>query len=80
MYPRCIGGARACPPEDCGGVDGYAEFLRAIANPKHPEHRAMREWSGGRFDADNFDPGSVVFDDPKKRWKTAFGDRGNQAP
>ncbi len=22
-YPQCIGGAGACPPEDCGGVEGY---------------------------------------------------------
>ncbi|PVA08624.1 plasmid pRiA4b ORF-3 family protein [Pelagivirga sediminicola] len=22
-YPMCIGGAGACPPEDCGGVHGY---------------------------------------------------------
>ncbi len=22
-YPVCIGGSGACPPEDCGGVDGY---------------------------------------------------------
>lgn len=22
-YPSCIGGAGACPPEDCGGLDGY---------------------------------------------------------
>ena len=22
-YPRCIGGAGACPPEDCGGPDAY---------------------------------------------------------
>eukprot|EP01027_Heterolobosea_sp_BB2_P010458 GEZU01015348.1.p1 GENE.GEZU01015348.1~~GEZU01015348.1.p1 ORF type:complete len:213 (-),score=25.73 GEZU01015348.1:101-739(-) len=29
-YPRCIGGARACPPEDCGGAAGYAEFLDKV--------------------------------------------------
>ena len=22
-YPRCVGGAGACPPEDCGGPDAY---------------------------------------------------------
>ncbi len=53
-YPRCIGGARACPPEDVGGVWGYADFLVAIGDPKHPEHKDMREWCGGQFDAENF--------------------------
>ena len=22
-YPQCVGGAGACPPEDCGGPDAY---------------------------------------------------------
>lgn len=74
VYPRCVGGARACPPEDCGGVDGYANYLRAMANKKHPEHTEMLQWRGP-FDADAFDPRAVVFDDPRKRWKTAFGPR-----
>jgi hypothetical protein len=26
-YPRCVGGERACPPEDCGGVHGFAEIV-----------------------------------------------------
>ena len=26
-YPRCIGGAGACPPEDCGGPEGYLAGL-----------------------------------------------------
>jgi len=72
-YPRCTGGAGSCPPEDCGGVDGFAEFLRVIANPRHPEHEEMLQWSAGRFKADAFDPSAVVFEDPKKRWKIAFG-------
>ena len=37
-YPVCLDGARACPPEDCGGVTGYDDLLRALADPSHPEH------------------------------------------
>jgi hypothetical protein len=70
--PRCVGGARACPPEDCGGVPGYEEFLDAIADPRHPEHAAMVEWSGHAYDPDAFDPTKVVFDDPRQRWTRAF--------
>jgi hypothetical protein len=72
-YPRCLAGARRCPPEDCGGVHGYAEFLEAIADPKHPDHEEMRAWAG-TFDPDDFTPSKVKFDDPKKRWKKAFRD------
>ncbi|MEW4568360.1 plasmid pRiA4b ORF-3 family protein [Tautonia sp. JC769] len=54
-YPRCVGGARACPPEDCGGVWGYADFLDAIADPGHEMHEEMREWVGGEFDPEAFD-------------------------
>ena len=57
--PNCIAGARACPPEDCGGVGGYEEFLGAIGDPLHPEHEAMLEWIGGEFDPEYFDPDEV---------------------
>lgn len=51
----CMDGARACPPEDCGGIWGYAELLKTLKNPKHPEHKSMKEWIGGAFDAEAFD-------------------------
>jgi hypothetical protein len=56
-YPACIGGRRACPPEDCGGPWGYQECLAAIADPDHEEHESMLTWVGGSFDPDAFDAG-----------------------
>lgn len=55
-YPCCVGGRRAGPPEDCGGVWGFEEFLMAISDPQHPEHDQMLEWAGGAYDPDAFDP------------------------
>jgi hypothetical protein len=52
---RCIAGERACPPEDVGGVSGYADFLDAIDDPRHPEHEQNLTWCGGSFDPDRFD-------------------------
>jgi len=66
-YPVCIGGKRACPPEDCGGIWGYEEFLEAIADPDHELHDEMLEWVGGEFDPERFDPEEVVFEDPDRR-------------
>ncbi len=54
-YPLCLDGARACPPEDCGGVPGYADFLQAIRSPDHEDHEEMLEWIGGEFDPEEFD-------------------------
>ena len=38
-YPQFLGGERRCPPEDCGGVPGYYEFLKNISN----KQRRVRE-------------------------------------
>jgi hypothetical protein len=53
--PRCIGGERACPPEDCGGPNGYDELVAAIRDPDHEENGNYVEWSGGDFDPESFD-------------------------
>ena len=51
----CLDGARACPPDDCGGVPGYADMLEIIKSPKHPEYESTREWLGDEFNPETFD-------------------------
>ena len=52
---RCVGGERACPPEDVGGVPGYSEFCRAVKDPAHEDHEELLEWVGGEYDGEYFD-------------------------
>jgi hypothetical protein len=54
-YAVCLDGENACPPEDCGGIWGYYELLKAVKNPNHKEHRQMLDWLGGQFDPGHFD-------------------------
>jgi hypothetical protein len=56
QYPVCLEGARACPPEDVGGVWGYVDFLAAISDPDHEAHKDMRAWIGRKFDPEAFSP------------------------
>lgn len=72
-YPVCIKGKRACPPEDCGGINGYYNLLEVISDPENEEYEEMMEWVGGKFDPGHFDVKEVNFDDPDKRRKMAFG-------
>lgn len=58
-YPVCIKGRRACPPEDVGGIWGYAFFLEAIQDPEHAEHDMYLQWIGGEFDPEAFDVDEV---------------------
>jgi hypothetical protein len=64
----CLDGARACPPEDVGGVWGYREFLKAINDPRHAEHETHKEWISGHpcypgsYDSEGFDSDMVNFE------------------
>ena len=69
--PRCLDGAGACPPEDCGGVSGYEGLLEAVADPAAADAELL-EWVGGSFDSERFDPKKVRLDDPLERWRRAF--------
>ena len=53
--PLLLDAAGRCPPEDVGGVPGYAGYLEAIGDPTHPEHESMRIWGPERFDPNIID-------------------------
>jgi hypothetical protein len=42
----CVAGKRCCPPEDCGGPQGFAELLQALQDANHPSHDEACEWLG----------------------------------
>lgn len=54
VYPRLIEAHGRCPPADIGGAAGYEDYLRALADPRHPLHDTMVE-----FDDPEFDPVKV---------------------
>jgi len=54
-YPICVKAKRACPPEDVGGVWGYAIFLEALNDPDHEDHDLHTEWWDGTFDPEDVD-------------------------
>jgi Plasmid pRiA4b ORF-3-like protein len=49
-----------CP--DVGGPHAYFDFLAAIRDPIHEEHRTLLEWIGG-----SFDPVAFSIDDINER-------------
>lgn len=57
----CVTGKRSCPPEDCGGPEGFAELLQALQNANHPSHNGACEWIG------DFVPESFSVDQINKR-------------
>lgn len=50
----CLEGARACPPEDCGGIPGYWNLLEVIKKPDHPDYEGLMEWVGPDWDPEDF--------------------------
>lgn len=73
FLPRCVDGKRACPPEDCGGVYGYADIVRMLKDPTFEPESSSREelleWLGDEFDPEAFDVEAVntQFKPPKRR-------------
>ncbi len=55
LYPRCLAGKRACPPEDCGGLPGYADILAVVADPSNPANADLRDFVPLDYDPEHFD-------------------------
>lgn len=58
-YPICIGGANACPPEDCGGIHEYETFLENISDKNAEDYLEALQWVGGQFNPNAFDENRV---------------------
>ncbi len=54
-YPFCIGGERAGPPEDCGGIEAFHDMLECIKEPHTELGREWIEWLGPDYDPQRCD-------------------------
>jgi hypothetical protein len=50
IYPVCLAGERAGPPEDCGGLEAYHDMLACIKEPDTDLGREWLEWLGPAYD------------------------------
>jgi hypothetical protein len=66
--PVCLDGKNACPPEDVGGVWGYADMKVALQDKRHPRHQDFLEWGMEDFDPAAFSV-EEVNRDLKKYWR-----------
>ncbi len=70
-YPICLAGERAGPPEDCGGIPGYYDCIKALKDRDNSE--GLLDWLG-RWRPDRFDPAKIKFWDPRRRLRMALED------
>ena len=64
--PLCVAGENAGPPDDVGGPHSYSEFLAAISDRHHEQHKEYLRWIGGVFDPKGFDLNRV-----NREWQRA---------
>lgn len=54
-HPKCTAGKLNTPPEDCGGVPGFYNFVEIMSNKKSRDYKSTKKWYGGEFDPTSFD-------------------------
>lgn len=63
LFPKCVTGKGACPPEDCGGVWGYEDMKTSLLeHPNSSDAKTYREWLG-LDKGEEFDPKAFDLDD-----------------
>lgn len=64
--PFLLDGEGACPPEDCGGVGGYEQLKKIMADKSHPEYEEFKQWLGmirhEEWDPEAFDAEETQFE------------------
>jgi hypothetical protein len=55
LYPLCIAGERAGPPEDCGGLEAFHDMLACLKEPSSDLGREWLAWLGPDFEPDACD-------------------------
>ena len=76
-YPAIHGRRPAVSAGRCRrGPDGFTDFLEAILDPAHEEHRAMLDWYGGPFDPSDLDEAAG----PVSAWRTWRGGGAARSP
>lgn len=58
-YPSCVGGERAGPPEDCGGLEAYHDMLACLKEPASELGQEWLSWLGPEYDPDVCDLAKV---------------------
>lgn len=69
-YPFFLTGTGRCPPEDIGGVPGYAEYLTALADPNYPDRDELLRHRSEDFDPDKVDLVAIALavDELSRKW------------
>jgi hypothetical protein len=50
MHPKCTAGKLNTPPEDCGGIPGFYNFVDIMSDKKSRDYKSTRKWYGGEYD------------------------------
>jgi hypothetical protein len=66
---RVVKAQGACPPEDVGGVHGFARFMEIMADPQHEAHADMLDWHGRTFDPEAYDIADVNAQLSRRQWR-----------